>query len=265
MNEKVKSDVYNHLIKYKRQTLKIHENGVWWSNKKEYEHIIPEDPLDKNIINSNYHDALANILPKTKRHPGFNHLNSSQALALNLFGPFVIEKKINLIAERVYNSIEVIGSDFEYVYDEVEGTNFDFYIKGKNQDIFFEVKYTEDNFASAKKDSNHIAKYDSVYKERLSKICSIERDEFFSKYQLLRNVIYSNKGFIVFVIPEFRTDLSENVKSVKHLVNCPEKILKLSIDEICRIGKEDTVLNSGGHYDVFYEKYLDIEFRQSKR
>ncbi len=265
MKEIFKSDVYNHLIAYKLQTLKILENGVWWNNKKEYGHILPKELSDENILNSNYHDSLVKKVRTMNRHIGFNHLNSSQALALNLFGPFVIEKKLNLITEWINPGLDVIGSDFECIYDEVEGTNFDFYIKGKNQDIFFEVKYTEDNFASAKKDSNHIAKYDSVYKERLSKICSIERDEFFSKYQLLRNVIYSNKGFIVFVIPEFRTDLSENVDSVKKLVNCSEKIRKLSIDEICRIGKEDAVLNSGGHYDAFHEKYLDIEFRQSKR
>ena len=79
-----------HLANYKETVLNIKGNGIWKNNGKEYPHILPESQYSKNLIDAGFQVKLCQ-LTKSK-HCDFHHLNSSQALAINLFGPMKIKK-----------------------------------------------------------------------------------------------------------------------------------------------------------------------------
>ena len=122
---KVKRHLSKHLSEYKVEVLKITGNGKWWKNHKEYSHILPLDKKNENIINSDIKEDLISLLDEDSIHLGFHHLNSSQALALNLFGPLVIKKHLEMIDE-----MNILGKStgiFEYIENQMEYTNFDFF------------------------------------------------------------------------------------------------------------------------------------------
>ena len=139
--------IKNHLASYKLNTLKVTQDGVWWKNKKKYKHILPKSMYIENIINKGFQADLLKLINTKDFHLGFHHLNSSQALALNLFGPLVCTKKVSILGELLHIPIsDTFVSEFEYIENPNENTNFDFFIKGNNFNIYFEVKYTEAKF-----------------------------------------------------------------------------------------------------------------------
>ena len=258
MNKKYRKAVILHLADYKVRALGIEANGTWWGNCKEYGHILPEELSDLNIIDKGYHPRIADMIKKKSRHLGFHHLNSSQALTANLFGPFIKERKIdqlkNLFGLELINGVGL----FEHIHDRVEGTNFDFAVTGLQTNLFVEVKYTEDRFGSAKRDQHHIEKYKKIYQGRLKKIVDISADEFFRDYQLWRNICYSDLGLVAFVIPKFRKDLVKKVEAAKERIHNPEKVRIVWIDDICRQGELQSSSVMKAHYVEFRRKYLEI-------
>ena len=42
-------DIENHLTEYKKEILKITEEGVWKNNNKAYSHILPEERKNENL------------------------------------------------------------------------------------------------------------------------------------------------------------------------------------------------------------------------
>lgn len=99
---------------------------------------------------ASYRTELTNYIETAKIHlyQDFHHLNSSQAVCLNFFYPFIEENQLPLLLDILHIKNEDIElSEFEKVISRAEGTNFDFYIKLKSgKQIFFEIKYTEDGF-----------------------------------------------------------------------------------------------------------------------
>ena len=88
----------------------------------------------------------------------------------------------------------VDGSTFEFEPDETEGTNFDFMIPSDTGSrVYFEVKYTERKFGTAKEDDEQLRKFESVYSSgrRVANrfqppFCSASG--FLKNYQILRNI-----------------------------------------------------------------------------
>ena len=152
-NEQIK----HHLERYKIEKLRIKENGIWINNKKEYPHILPYRKRSKNLIEKEYINTLLlySLNSGKALHPGFHHLNSSQALAINLFVPFLVESKLGTLLQEIDIEDSIEKSEFEYIENEKEGTNFDFFIKGKTNSYYFEVKYSEQKFGYAKNDKRH--------------------------------------------------------------------------------------------------------------
>ena len=184
--EEIVKKIKEHLTNYKKQTLKINDCGVWRRNHKQYyPHILPIKLADKNIINKGC--DLSELLHTIKKHQGFHHLNSSQALALYLFGPLVKCKRLDIID----NINPLSNSHFEYIEDENEGTNFDFFIEDSSANkYFFEVKYSERTFGRTSNDQKHQKKYDQIYIEKLQKISTeVSKEDFFKQYQLWRTRI----------------------------------------------------------------------------
>lgn len=255
-----KDPIYKYLSDYKKKVLAIEEDGIFKNNGKKYSHILPEEIGKKNIIESIYYDKVIQYLEKDtiQLHHGFHHLNSSQALCFNLLVPMIEENKLETIFDLLSENDQAISVDFEHVYDVNESTNFDFYILGEKKKYFFEVKYTEDRFASTKKDDRHLEKYRMIYKERLQKIGEIPLDLFLKNYQLWRNLIYSQLGIVVFVIPKFRTDLVKQINIAISMMNDKTNVKILYIEDLCA---QNQIINNEkytSHYNEFYKKYLEV-------
>ena len=249
--------IKKHLAEYKENVLGITENGEWWKNHKKYEHILPIEKKYENIINTELKAGLISLLESDSIHIGFHHMNSSQALALNLFGPLVLSKKLNKL-DNISISDKSVGR-FEYIENTNENTNFDFYISDGDKNNYFEVKYTENNFGEAKLDQEHKQKYIEIHKKDLESISDISEHEFYKEYQLWRNIIYAKKGNVFFVLPDFRVDLIKKVNDAKTRINNIEvrnRVHLLSINNLVSKCKE--ILELKNHYCEFEKKYLKI-------
>lgn len=260
--EKILS-IKENLSIYKKNTLGIDKNGMWKGS--EYSHILPFDNRYENIINKGFREDLKKLISQDALHFGFPHLNSSQALALNLFGPLVLEGNlsvINNVLEEKNNNLISNESEgkFEFIEQANEGTNFDFYIQDKSNKFYFEVKYTENEFGKAKDDLNHQQKYSEFYKERLEDIVDIKSGDFFKEYQLWRNIIYAKNGYVFFVLPRFRDDLIKNVDDAKEKIKNTEignRVKLLIIDELVEECEKNKELKD--HYIEFRKKYLSFD------
>lgn len=194
-----------------------------------YDHILPIDEKEKNIIPSIRKDFWsyykdANI----KIHSNFHHLNSSQALCFNLFFPlFYYEKNLLNYVLKDFMDVkydDIIKCEFEKVLDSQEFTNFDFYVEHKgNKRTLFEIKYTENKFATTKGGKGHINKYEQIYKLRLKKILKPEflnQDFVFSNYQIIRNLSYLDVNTtVVFLFPKANLDLQNTEKLISEIIS----------------------------------------------
>ncbi len=196
---------------YKISHFKGLEDGIWKKNKESYPHILPEKHKHDNIL-STYKDSFwKSIHSSIKLHPDFHHLNSSQAMCINFFYPLFKEKKLDIILKALkiendsvdYNSVQFEkDSDVE---KQSRPTSFDFYFRTMNgKKIHFEIKFTEQEFGRAKPDTEHINKYELIYKNNCSVINSdyCNCDSFLKNYQLMRNLIHlSDNSYVVFIYP----------------------------------------------------------------
>jgi hypothetical protein len=255
--------IKEHLAEYKKEVLNIPQNGIWNKNKKQYAHILPEKYKDKNIINSEYHQKIINEITGSpiKLHSDFHHLNSSQALCFNLFFPVFFEDKFNFLLNKTVHKDTKEKTEkyiFEHIEDKKENTNFDLYVKTDKAKYYFEIKYTEKEFAKVKNDKRYLNKFNSIYSEKTAKFKNVTQEIFFGYYQIFRNLIYDD-GYNIFVFPSYRLDLKDTVNYVikNHCTKKQqERIIILPLEEIVKI-----MLNCGNdklikHYKLFGEKYF---------
>jgi hypothetical protein len=253
-----KTTVFSHLKRYKRDHLGVAANGTWRGT--EYSHILPRNLYQKNLINAGYLPRLIQTASFSglTLHGGFHHLNSSQALAFNLFVPLVEDKALGTILQLLDIEDEITESRFEFVKIPSEGTNFDFFMKGPRQEYYFEVKYTETGFGSARQDAAHVHKYETIYKALVKRMSSIGHDEFFRRYQLWRVICYSVDGVVVFVIPKFRQDLEDEIVAARKKATNQRNIKILYIDDVVSAAVERNDKRLAAHYREFEAKYLAI-------
>lgn len=152
--------VKNHLVEYKRNILKIEEEGEW--RGKKYAHILPEKDLYANFFTSirsiaekDLNSLNFHIDQPISLHPSCSHLNSSQIMCINLFAPYLLTERGREILLSQFSSLlkvdfeneKILCAGFEYVPNKKEYTNFDFYCKiSGGYQIFLEAKYTEQRF-----------------------------------------------------------------------------------------------------------------------
>jgi hypothetical protein len=268
--------IKEHLQDYKFKYFSSVENGTWRKREKCYPHILPKDKKKLNLL-PKYRDSLSNYMGKNsktlKPHTYFHHLNSSQAMCLNFFYPLIKEKELGL----VLNAIGLINEKVEYssacfekksIVEKVDknyrATYFDFYMEtvtGKN--IYFEIKYTEQQFGKVKLDELHSNKFDKVYKNKLDSINKkySNKKDFLENYQILRNLIcVTENSYVVFVYPndnkKIRTQaefarkefLKENLKN--NLINLTWENLTLKTEKETQNNNIKTQLKD------FKEKYM---------
>lgn len=235
------------LSNYKEKHFEKLPNGKWKKNQETYPHILPESHRFDNLL-SPYKESFLNSSFKReiKFHSDFHHLNSSQAMCINLFYPLFQERKLELIALKLGIANEKIDYDsvcFEKDSEIERGyrpTSFDFYFSTESgKKIHFEIKYTEQEFGKAKKDPEHFEKYESVYQHHESvineKYCN--RDSFLENYQVMRNIInIGHDKFVVFIYPE------NNLKIRKQAEYAKQEFVKTEFKEkVFNITWEDLI------------------------
>jgi len=258
-------EIQEHLSKYKKEKFPTLKNGYYRGN--EYEHILPSICGKLNLLETYRNDFLKSDLSKIKFHQYFHHLNSSQAMCINFFFPLIAEKKLEIILQELELdneevNYETVEFEKESTIDNKDGqraTNFDFYfetVSGKK--LYFEIKYTENEFGKAKSDKEHLDKYERTYKNATNgKIASEYNNEstFLNNYQIMRNLIHvSDDGYVVFVIPKENEVVYEQAINAEKFVveNYKSKIKVLSWNDLYNVGFEG---NLKQHFEEFKKKY----------
>ena len=262
------------LIQYKKDVLKVFEKGINGNDglKRPYEHVLPARLKNQNII-GNYREQFFNSeYAEIDYHECFHHLNSSQALCINMFYPLIAESRLNLISELLnVSKDDIINHVFEYESDleksESRQTHFDFYFETEQmQRVYVELKYTEQSFGSAGNDQRHRNKFKHTFLPLLVDNPFI-RDEykemlpFFKNYQILRNLVHiRNDSIVVFLYPRANKKIHEQA-----LMAMDQMVTDRGKRHFKLLSLEDTLehikgsLRSGklkSHFMEFEKKYL---------
>ena len=225
-----------HLGRYKREVLGVEVDGTWNYRRRiiPYPHILPAGQERLNIIEGS-RDEFWTYFEDQKRHAerpatlhrDFAHLNSSQALAFNLFFPALGSSRAapELLLEALGCRPEPVARwRFEEVLDRREGTNFDVAITfTSGRRVLVEVKLTESEFGVCADDHEHQQKLIDIYARRLAgKVTpgALTTPDFFSRYQILRNVSYANATTeVMFLVPKANEALDDGISFVKEAVS----------------------------------------------
>ena len=251
-------EIKNHFENQKEILFGKIEKGTWRNSEKIYSHILPEKSKILNLLPAYRNDLniyIENNKKSLKKHIYFHHLNSSQAMCLNFFFPLYQEKELDVILKAVgfiNESVDYEKTCFEKKseIDNVENyrpTYFDFFITTKtSKKIFFEIKYTEQEFGKAADDAVHKTKFNEVYKGHLNVLTENFREPsiFFKNYQILRNLIcVAENSYVVFIYPLGNKKIKSQAESAKlnmltknladNLINLPwENLLDYTVRNV---------------------------------
>ena len=283
--------MYNKDMDYKEYKNKIIQNmpdfnyhGMWKGSIKK--HILgnPKTQIEKvDIINK--YSILPNVMPIDSEtlhlHTHAHHLNSSQIMCYNFFRPIIGEydksikmyqnsELLSLLIERLIkkpistNNSHDCYCNFEYIESSKENTNFDFYFKSTNTEVFFEIKYSEQYFSRKSSSKKASEQYEKVYRPMINNakdminIEAINEYNFNNKYyQLFRNAIRANRNrYVLFVCPKAHNflinqfnDFSDNFLSK----DGKERIMLITWEKIIEVAK---TLNIRTEY--FEKRYLEF-------
>lgn len=260
------------LGKYKKTHFGDVENGSWRNSENIYPHILPKDKRELNLL-PKYRDYLSDYMKtndKLKPHIYFHHLNSSQAMCLNFFYPLMKEKELEIILNAIGFKNERVNYDsvcFEkksIIEKTYRATFFDFYMEttlGKK--IYFEIKYTEQQFGKAKSDKLHSNKFDNVYKNNLGSISNrySNKKDFLENYQIMRNLIcISENSYVVFIYPNGNRKIKTQAEFAKNNFlknNYDNNLINLTWENlILKTEKETQNNNINTQLKDFKEKYM---------
>ena len=246
-----------------------------------YDHIISNpNSTDRERIVNEY--LLLPDVPKIqgeiKLHPDAHHMNSSQIMCYNFFRPLLSEYDknekeykpsdalVDLVGKIIDTPLENKNSSckFEYIQPNTDTTNFDFYLKCGDVEVFFEIKYTEKEFAKKKVTPDSELQYEKVYKPMISKAEHIFKDktisasDFLKNFQLLRNAIRAidNNKYVVFICPRAHDNLVNQYNKFKEQFLSPkgEEHVKLVTWESLLTAAENILISQG----EFCKRYISI-------
>jgi hypothetical protein len=268
--------VCEHLAQYKVDDLKIQEDGLFPYHGRNIPkaHILPKAHYKLNVLERYRDRFFFSHYANLKFHQFFHHLNSSQALCINLFYPLIAESALGLFLE--FLQIEP-GIDLHAFFEKksnletaVRPTSFDFHIQhAMVNNIFVEVKYTESGFSRAKNDNEHSSKFRKTYlplvKNSLFLTNTCQEEAFFlSHYQILRNFVHiSETDYVVLLFPSANISVTKEA-SYSHnqlLTDAGRARLKIVfLDEfILFLEKQCANRPLNGYYQTFRTKYLPRE------
>jgi hypothetical protein len=267
-----------HLIKYKREYLpEITEDGIFHYRGEDLKkaHILPATSAKLNILDTFRDQFWSSPYSAIKPHKFFHHLNSSQALCINLFYPLIAQHKLPLFLQFLgitYNGDLIAQfekeSDLEKHADRL--TSFDFWIDlAGTSNIFVEVKYTEQGFGKAKHDAEHVAKFRKTYLPLLENsrflVDDCKKEEFFlDHYQILRNLVHiTDTDRVVLLFPSGNSAVKEHAAYARDVLLTDAGRARLSIvhlEEFVSFLVEKCAGGSlDGYYQEFSAKYLPLK------
>jgi len=265
-----------HLSKYKTNILKVSENGIYHHQGRDLSksHILPQRFQEKNIIEQYRPHFFSSEYAQIKFHKYFHHLNSSQALCINLFYPMITENALNLFLQFMgipltLNSQAIFEKDSDLEVAQRK-TSFDFYLQTeKSSKVFVEVKYTEDGFGHAKNDTEHREKFQKTYlpmlsekQQYLSPEC-LNEELFLKHYQVFRNLVHmSDTDYVVLLFPSANAVVRREADYAREnfLTDKGRERLKIVyLDEFILFLENQCVkLPLDGYYQAFRSKYLPV-------
>ena len=215
----------SHLAEYKANRLGVQESGLFGGNGRVYRHILPSKLRQLNVLEPFRAEfwAYHKRHPEVRLHRYFHHLNSSQALAFNLFFPFFTSGASARIAltRSLGIASHVTRWKFEHVPNRLEGTNVDVaWCSPVGGWVYCEVKLSETEFGAATPDAQHRHKLEHIYAKRLSGLVKpelLEPNKFFRHYQLLRNISFLSSprvDHVVFLLPAANKALAASLARV---------------------------------------------------
>jgi hypothetical protein len=240
-------DLITHLASYKRARLGDLPAGRFRHRGHEYlyEHILPTANSRLNLLNES-RDQIEAYLSANRHitlHRYFHHLNSSQALALNLFIPY-FEGGTNAPSALLGALGQPAGLtrwEVEAIPDTAEGSNLDaVWHTDDRVTTYCEVKLSEGDFGKARNDARHLAKLNNIYLPRLAPYLSAQLQTtagFFGSYQILRNIWHmlgTPKGRLVFLLPRANARLWPLLEAVRAGVTEPirERIRGVALEDV---------------------------------
>lgn len=262
--------VCNHLANYKVDRLGVKDNGEFHYRGVilEKAHILPRKHLKLNIIEEYRDRFFDSEYACINLHKYFHHLNSSQALCINLFYPLIAENKLELATSFLgitpATNLEACFEKESDVESADRRTSFDFHTRySKTQELFVEVKYTEEGFGKAPLDDAHRDKFKNTYlplieqSHFLTNTCRDE-DYFLSHYQVLRNLVHiSETRRVVLLFPAANAVVAKEADEAygTMLTDAGKaKCKRVFLEELVSFLETDGSLK--GYYSQFREKYL---------
>ena len=206
--------------------------GLWQGKGAPRKHILgnPSSPKERADLINKY-SLLPNVplvdSGTIHLHHCAHHLNSSQIMCYNFFRPMIEgfdgtmyhpkDDLIKLFGMEVDEELEHKNAvcNFEYIDKSKDNTNFDFYFKSNQIEVFCEIKYTEERFKPSSAKDPH-ERFESVYKPMIDKAKdifangSISESVFNTKYyQLARNAIRATSSgkHVFFICPRSNENL----------------------------------------------------------
>ena len=265
---------YDTLIQYKVDVLGIEEDGIFHYRGRDVPkaHILPYAQREKNILAQYRESYFASKHADLKFHQYFHHLNSSQALCINLFYPLIAENRLDHF--MTYLGLPT-GLDLFPLFEKesdtevaARRTSFDFFVSQANAvKVFVEVKYTEDGFGKAKDDDEHRKKFTDTYLPLVREKSAFlipecqDCDLFLNHYQILRNLVHvSQDDYIVLLFPSGNKKvLDEAIFARDHLLTSEgrKRLKMVLLDQfIPFLVDECAGSNLDGSYQDFRRKYL---------
>ncbi len=246
-----------HLTSYREKRLGIANPGVFRYRDRDVQrgHVLPLSDRWRNLLPSG-ESSIRTYLdqhPTIKLHRYFHHLTSSQALALNLFVPFLEggPDSSRALIRAFGQTGQIVEWTLEAVPDADEGTNLDAWWRlGSGLETFCEVKLCEGEFGKCGADEKHRGKLRSIYEPRLKNFVSNEllsEERFFANYQILRNLwhmVGSRNAELIFLMPKANvrlwkqldavlTSVDQSVRGKVRAVSIEELLLDLAADPTC--------------------------------
>jgi len=233
-------------------------------------HILPRKYARRNILDPYRDQFLASEFGKIKLHQYFHHLNSSQALCINVLFPALAEGKHSALITALGVPIkQPFRPRFESESKaEVakRRTSFDFHLSSKDEDVFVEVKYTEDGFGAANDDEEHRQKFADTYvpllnmSPFLTRACH-DRTFFLKNYQVLRNLVHiTAKSHVIFLFPKANGVVAEQAAQARDNFLTKQGKQRLHIlfleELLSQLIEACGAHTLARHYHAVQEKYL---------
>lgn len=286
----------HHLVEYASQDKELSScnfGGTFKNLKNKdgelihYSHIFEKETNWPYNLLQSYRENLVEYLnqhPEIDVHSGAHHLDSSQMMCMNFFYPLMKEKRLDTLLKYINPNIEWGTPTACFEFDSPlelqlarannlsnkisKPTNFDFYIEtDKGYHLYWEIKYTENDFGAAKKEkgefkTSYIEKFEKVYNKLIPSCINPKRKGdklfFLSHYQLMRNLVHlqSEKDYVLFLVPK-ENSIIDSAREIKNeLVSLQNNCRVVEWEDIIKVVENDHQLKD--YYAEFKKKYLDL-------